>query len=245
MTAANIIDDLHSALAAAKITTPVIIVSHSIGGVYATLYTDKYFESVAGLVLVDPSFAGQDPAIRTQKEQLKIEADLKQYEGWTKTCAEIAKTGQLGPGNPSCRWTIGNDASPAFRSYIEYQYSHPFQYESWASEYRSFHAVGPEPADDVAEEYASKRTFTTLPMVILTAGNDLIKPTGVPDDEFKASSELWISGHAALAARSSNSQSIIVQNSSHFIQADRPQAVIDAIQHVLLQARSTISPNSL
>jgi pimeloyl-ACP methyl ester carboxylesterase len=53
--AENVVDDLHSLLAKAGITEPVVLVGHSIGGLYATLYADKYLDQVAGLVLIDPS----------------------------------------------------------------------------------------------------------------------------------------------------------------------------------------------
>src|ERR1700742_204571 len=58
-TAENVTDDLHALLRAAGIKTPVVLVGHSLGGLYATYYADKFLPDVAGLVLVDPSFAGQ------------------------------------------------------------------------------------------------------------------------------------------------------------------------------------------
>src|SRR5271156_3947207 len=64
LTAANVVDDLHALLAKAGITGPIVLVGHSIGGLYATLYTDTYPDQVAGLVLIDPSYAGQGRALR-------------------------------------------------------------------------------------------------------------------------------------------------------------------------------------
>ena len=37
----------------ANIDTPIILVGHSVGGVYSRLFADKYPEKVLGLVLID------------------------------------------------------------------------------------------------------------------------------------------------------------------------------------------------
>lgn len=47
--------DLHALLAKAYISTPVVFVGHSLGGILARLYVHKYPDSVAGVLLVDPT----------------------------------------------------------------------------------------------------------------------------------------------------------------------------------------------
>ena len=47
--------DLHALLATAKISAPVVFVGHSLGGILARLYVHKYPDSVAGVLLVDPT----------------------------------------------------------------------------------------------------------------------------------------------------------------------------------------------
>jgi pimeloyl-ACP methyl ester carboxylesterase len=54
-TALSAADDLKKLLDAASVETPVVLVGHSAGGLYAMLFTALYPERVAGLVLVDPS----------------------------------------------------------------------------------------------------------------------------------------------------------------------------------------------
>jgi len=56
--------------------------------------------------------------------------------------------------------------------------------------------------------------------------------------ELKAFVQTWKAGHDKLAARSMRGQSIVVPNAGHFIQADQPQAVIEAIREVVTEVRA-------
>jgi len=51
----NIARELQSALSAAKIEPPYVLVGHSLGGLYMFSYAKLYPENVAGLVLLDPT----------------------------------------------------------------------------------------------------------------------------------------------------------------------------------------------
>lgn len=50
---ARLSSDLHGLLAAAHVPGPYVLAGHSVGGVYALLYTAHYPEQVAGLALID------------------------------------------------------------------------------------------------------------------------------------------------------------------------------------------------
>jgi len=52
-TSQDVVDDLHSLVSKARIDTPFVLVGHSLGGMYATLYAAVYPNDVLGLVLVD------------------------------------------------------------------------------------------------------------------------------------------------------------------------------------------------
>jgi pimeloyl-ACP methyl ester carboxylesterase len=49
------VTDLHAVLAKANISAPIVLVGHSLGGILARLYVHKYPDSVAGVLLVDPT----------------------------------------------------------------------------------------------------------------------------------------------------------------------------------------------
>jgi len=49
------VKDLHTLLERFKITGPIILVGHSLGGMLARLYVQEYPDLVAGVILVDPT----------------------------------------------------------------------------------------------------------------------------------------------------------------------------------------------
>ena len=62
-TSATVISDLHELLSRAGVLPPYVLVGASIGGEYARIYTSRYPQDVAGLVLVDSSHPDQqEPA---------------------------------------------------------------------------------------------------------------------------------------------------------------------------------------
>ena len=52
-TAAAAVRDLHALVGAARLTTPVVLVAHSFGGLLARLYAQTYPQETAGVVFVD------------------------------------------------------------------------------------------------------------------------------------------------------------------------------------------------
>ena len=61
-TAADVVSELHSLLRAAHVPGPFLLVAHSLGGLFARLYTQTFPADVVGLVLVD-TFPTQMPAL--------------------------------------------------------------------------------------------------------------------------------------------------------------------------------------
>ena len=59
-TARDVVAELHTLLATAKVPGPYVLVGHSIGGLLSRLYASAYPDEVAGLVLVDSSHEEQE-----------------------------------------------------------------------------------------------------------------------------------------------------------------------------------------
>jgi pimeloyl-ACP methyl ester carboxylesterase len=56
--------DLHAVLESLAIRGPIVLVGHSLGGVYVRSYAARHMERVAGMVLVDSSHEAQRPLLR-------------------------------------------------------------------------------------------------------------------------------------------------------------------------------------
>ncbi len=96
--ARNTVEDLHDLLRQAGIKLPVVMVGHSIGGLYDTLYAETYPQDVAGMVLVDPSFRNQFSlfaAAMTAGQQAAARATMDKLLADDRKCLELARSGIL------------------------------------------------------------------------------------------------------------------------------------------------------
>ncbi|HEY3779343.1 MAG TPA: alpha/beta hydrolase [Rhizomicrobium sp.] len=238
MTADNVTNDLHDLLRNAGIAGPIVLVGHSLGGLYATLYADKFPSRVAGLVLIDPSFAGQDRVKLSAAEEQRERAEFASGQIQDKTCANLARAGKLTETTPHGCFQLMPERSRSEIAYLMQQFLKPFRYESVMSEAKNDTSFGMTDSEDGLEEEKAARSFGSRPVVVLTAG------ISSPDSDIskahqKAFAENWKSGHDRLALRSTRGVSIVVPDSGHFIQLDRPQQVIDAIKRVVLEIRKS------
>ena len=88
------------------------------------------------------------------------------------------------------------------------------------------------------DERRARRTFGRMPVTVLTAAESVDEKAS--PSELATSASLWRSwkrGHNALAARSHHGKSMVVNGTGHFIQLDKPDAVIDAIKDVVATVR--------
>ena len=60
ITAITVTADLHTLLRRAGIKRPAVLVGQGAGGLYATMYADRYWSDIAGLVLIAPAFVAGD-----------------------------------------------------------------------------------------------------------------------------------------------------------------------------------------
>jgi pimeloyl-ACP methyl ester carboxylesterase len=236
MTAENVTDDLHALLHAAGIG-PVVLVGHALGGLYATLYADRFASEVAGLVLVDPSFAGQHLWGRSASQ---IGHDTAAFDGSLATlseCAELAREGNLSQAAPHGCFHLAPGRPQAETAWLMAQVLKPSRYESALSEERNFFWYGAKSdTEDGNEEQGALASFGDRPVIVLTAGVPPVFPGETPQTQRQFALD-WKAGHDRLAARSSRGESFIVPAATHAIAQDRPDAVIDAIRTVVLEAR--------
>lgn len=232
-TASNSTDDLHTLLHGAGIRG-VVLVGHSLGGLFATLYTDRHPAEVKGLVLVDPSFANQfDYAIPDAKRLML--SDENQFLVFLKGCQTLAKEGKLSRAENHNCFRISSNATKEEADYLLRQGINPGYYASGISEVENFFPLA-GPSIDGLEELEQRRSFNDMPLIVLSAGSRArdARLSLAQNDEMQ---NFLRSGHEALSVRSTRGELIVVPQSGHDVQADQPQAVVDAIRKVVLSLR--------
>jgi len=240
-TADNVANDLHALLRAAKIKGRVVLVAHSLGGLFATYYTDKFGSDVAGLVLVDPSFSGQfDYAVGAQDAKI-IEDDDIGFPKAMQACGKLAEEGKLSKNSPhNCFAPPLGDLTREEAEYVMDQAKRPSYYASILSEFWNLggEKKGGRFVDGVGgqQERRIARDFGDLPLIVLT-GHLMSKGMTISDAGKASAQEVWERGHDKLARRSTRGESIVIANSGHAIQMQQPERVFDAIRKVVAQAR--------
>jgi pimeloyl-ACP methyl ester carboxylesterase len=239
-TAKNAASDLHALLRAAGIKDRVVLVGTSLGGLFATYYADKFGSDVAGLVLVDPSFSGQFDYPVSEQDAKIIDEDGVHFAALMRTCIKLAEDGSLSKSDSHDCFYLPNDLTPEDAEYVTQQFSRPSYFASVLSEFESLRQKreGKKFAGGVDgdQERQVARTFGNLPMIVLTGGL-MSRAMTISVAGKAAAQEVWERGHDKLAHRSTRGESIIIPDSGHLIELEKPDAVIDAVRKIVLESR--------
>jgi len=238
VTAITVTDDLRSLLQTAGVRGKVVLVGHSIGGFYATMYADRFPDQVAGLVLVDPGFSGQRSGLTGERWD-HDQSNVRRGESQLLRCADLGRSQKLTAANlgENHCFKLPNDAvTPAEQAYALHAITGPDWYEAEHSQSVNYFRADQDFSVSQRQEQQAARTFDDMPLIVLskTLANDQSWRTDAENAAFDA---IWRAGHADLAARSTRGRLIVVQGAGHFIQKDRPEAVIAAIEQVVTDAR--------
>ncbi|WP_309669718.1 alpha/beta hydrolase [Gemmatimonas sp.] len=214
--------DLHEALLAAGEAAPWVMVGHSIGAAYVMRFAAMYPGEVKGLVLVDPSHPNQFASFKAITGK-----SLEPPSTIIRVGASLAWTGllRLLPEQSPPNWPVElRAASAAFLP-------------------TSLAALGEEAAA-IPATLRDVRTIHDLggrPMVVLSATNAqsaaALDAMGLSKSQGDRLLQVQHQLHAELAGLSCRGRHQIVPGSSHYIQIDRPNAVVDAIVEVVVAVR--------
>lgn len=240
-TALNAADDLHRLITVAEIQQPFVLVGHSVGGLYATVYAGLYGADVAGMVLVDPAFAEQDHELDTQimtaQERALAKGEVLSLIADLKNCAVLAHQGKLGTNTVSPANCLRKDPDPVLNAELVRESARPKTQDALLSEAHNFrvHVEG-DYSESALEAVRIRHDFRDMPLIVLTPGTTPKSPL-LSDETYSAREAARRAGHDRLAGYSSAGRSMVVPNSSPYIQLDQPQSVIDAVHSVVEQAR--------
>jgi pimeloyl-ACP methyl ester carboxylesterase len=254
--ATNIVDDLQSLIVAAPIATPIVLVGHSIGGLYATLFAAMHKDEVAGMVLVDPSFAHQWEDFTAKFTDAERGAQYGRFRAMTdamRACrALIATADPAKPANAKEAARVADclpsasdpdHPDPILLAALTQQWRRASQNDAVVSEAENFMPTtegGGHPAADDDELDSASGNLGSMPLVVMTAGHTMSSFPGLTDAQRAQFAAAWTEGHDALARRSTQGRNVEVASSGHNIQYDQPEAVVDAIRWAVNTARAVV-----
>ena len=222
--------DLHATLAAAGESGPFVLVGHSLGGPYITIYTKLYGDEVAGLVYVDASHPDQRKRTEAVLGKPPTSAAME-------TIARVAST---------LSWTgivrLGADLSAGGVNMPSetVQVSKAFASKSLGPMGAEFDAIA-----STLDQAGSFRTLGARPVVVLThmmpISEASLKDTGLSRAQGETLAGVRLELQNDMASWSSRSTRRVLDNSGHNIQFDRPNAVVTAIRDVVDIVRSDAS----
>jgi pimeloyl-ACP methyl ester carboxylesterase len=213
--------DLHALIVAAGIPMPAVLVGHSKGSNIVRQYATIYPQQVAGLVLVDPPEQGADQRM-PEAWKAQTATMVAQREAFLGHCEAAAVAGDVETLKQCLRaappWMGERVASAMIRNK-----SQPSYWRTLRSELTHNNAVfaAPVPEDE---------SYGSIPLVLLRPAD---QDDGVPTDVREIIVAARHQTHSRILAASTHSAEVVVQNTSHDIQLDQPNAVITAVQRMI------------
>jgi pimeloyl-ACP methyl ester carboxylesterase len=236
-TSANIVDDLHRLLRAAKIKPPYVLVGHSSGGINVKLYAETYLSEMAGMVLVDPS--PEDLGTMMWAMDPASQATYAPYMESLQQCLR-AKPSDFAAGSELLKKCVsGPDPrySEAINAVELERGKQHARLAAWISEQQQVWFTS---ANQVR---AGHRSFGDMPLIVLT--HQPFERSGTETQELRdAKNQLWIRLDDETAAMSTRGTRRTVENSGHYIQLDQPQVVVGAILEVVRATSDRMPPTA-
>jgi pimeloyl-ACP methyl ester carboxylesterase len=243
--AAHAVAELDRLLKSASIDGPLVLVGHSNGGLRMLLYAAEHREDVRGLVLVDPTPISTDAeqfAALTASEQAELlelsstqnsepEAGSRPLVGWIQAAQPFGVTRLLSESllANSVYPHLGGSLRPAYRAGVN------------RASFMSTVAAEAEQRQASIDQVRQMGPLGDLPMVVLASteasafyGESVA--LDLPGRGFELMQVMLDDSRQAIARLSSRGRVEPVARSGHYIQFDRADAVIHAIETMLVAA---------
>lgn len=210
--------DLHQLVQNAGLARPLVLVGHSFGGHVVRLYTDAYRSEVGGMVLVDAALEDAGtiqgmPHRERPKLPRALIRGLSTVLGWLGMMRFRASD----PGPPPRYWTAAEwDTLARLRR----------QRRVLLADAK----VGPGRATD--DQVRSVGGLGDMPLIVLTQGRQSSPSSAAPDIL-----EGWVDLQRRLARRSRRGRHVLVSDSGHAIPEEAPEAVVGAVNDIVMTIR--------
>ncbi|MBP6869280.1 alpha/beta hydrolase [Candidatus Babeliales bacterium] len=226
-TSKNAMDELHTMLHNAGVQGPYILVGHSLGGINVRLFASKYPDEVAGVVLVDSSHEDQLDRLSIPDRSLMYKVLL----------------GATYLGIPRLSYYIPSVKESTDRAIAIFPLEIQNVYCSQKSTIKYLNAL-------ISEMFLFKQSFDQLkedggllgdkPLTVISQGKQLtleqVKGWITPE-QLETQNRVWPELQADLATKSSRGKLIVAENSSHMINYDRPDVIIEAVREMVEELR--------
>ena len=222
------VSDLHALIGHAGIKTALVLVGHSLGSNIVRRYADRYPADVSALVLIDPpaqDIAKFAPGWQKDEDTLSL-----QRFAFIRQCAAAAEKHALPSTSPGLRDCLDGPnplASAKLNAVTQAHQSKPLFWRTLLSELQDNATVFKQPVP-------ARETHGSTPLIVLSAANTYAD--ALPRDR-KGLEAAHDRTQAQIVATSSRGELVRVENTSHDIQLDQPQAVAAAVARVLGPAR--------
>jgi pimeloyl-ACP methyl ester carboxylesterase len=237
-TASRIAGELFDLLRHGAVPPPYVLVGHSFGGLVTRLFTARHRDLVAGLVLIEPAIVEEwaDPSA-DRRALVARGTRLCRYGAWAarhriaRVVSALVQAGSHGAARALVAavsrghfrredeailapiWKLPVDA----RRHLGAMWTEPTFFEALGSQIETISESARVVSREASGEYGE------LPMAVVTS--DAASPARHAAD-------------ATLAARSTRGRHVVARNSGHWIPLDAPDAVVQAVTSVLMQARA-------
>ena len=239
-------DDLSRLIVAAHLGPRPVIVGHSNGGLYATLFAESYPDRLGGLVLVDPGFPDQQDYARYGLAPVHVAALRRWASGLiddARRCVAAARQGLLGmTANHANCLSTSPDEPPILRAALRDLYSRITYEAANLPEFENSFGTDRDGMTSGDHDFPSPlRLLGGLPLIVLTADHHPVPVPGFTQAEQARFWKVWKQGHDRLARLSTVGESRVVTGSGHFIQDDKPEAVVTAVAEIVATIRGNRS----
>jgi pimeloyl-ACP methyl ester carboxylesterase len=215
-TSDRIVSEFAVLLKQAAIPGPFVLVGHSLGGLHMRLFAFTNPDAVAGLVLVDPSHEDQlerltptPPILSLILQSLSPAAPF----GLSRMLIQ-----QIPPPSSS-------SVSEDMRGMELAGMTHTRAIQTMAAEYRAIRA-----SSDAVRRL--RRPLGHLPVTVLSAGQITSGP-GMSPEAAAHDRRVMRELHEQIVSSSTEGRLIVAEQSEHFIQANQPDLVVEAVRSMV------------
>jgi pimeloyl-ACP methyl ester carboxylesterase len=220
--------DLHALIQRADLTTPLVMVGHSLGSNIVRRYASRYPADVSAMVLLDPP--AQDISRFAPGWQKDEDALSAQRFTFLRRCAAAAEKHELPSTDPELRQCLG-EANPLASTRLN---SVNLALMSKPAYWHTVLSVLKTNVEVFKQAVSKQETHGSAPLIVLSAANTYAD--ALPRDR-QGLEEARAHTQAQIVATSSRGTLVQVPDSSHDIQIDQPDAVAKAVMQALDMAQ--------